>query len=282
MSYYLISSIIIICILLFISYKLYELTNRNAMFDDYYIKINKPTHNNYLDGIDIIYWINLDRSTDRRQIMTQLFQDPVFQNKKIERISAVDGKIPSQVYPKINMIYKQKNNYEYACMLSHLETIRKFSNTNNETALILEDDVTLEFKPYWKNSIREIMNKAPPDWEIIQLCYITVNHNPERFNLYERNVNNKCVSAAAYLIKNSTAKQVIDSIYENGKYNLEHYINHHADCYLFTKCVTYTYKYPYFIYKTDNDSLLHPEDLGEHEYSKMKIERMYRKINSDF
>ena len=34
----------------------------------------KPT--DYLDGIDVIYWINLDRSTDRRQRMQQLFEAP--------------------------------------------------------------------------------------------------------------------------------------------------------------------------------------------------------------
>ena len=46
----------------------------------------------YLDGIDAIYWINLDRSVDRRQRMEKMFEDPVFAEKKIIRISAVDGK----------------------------------------------------------------------------------------------------------------------------------------------------------------------------------------------
>ena len=46
----------------------------------------------YLDGIDVIYWINLDRSVDRRQQMEKMFEDPVFAQKKIIRISAVDGK----------------------------------------------------------------------------------------------------------------------------------------------------------------------------------------------
>jgi GR25 family glycosyltransferase involved in LPS biosynthesis len=163
-------------------------------------------------------------------------------------------------------------------MLSHLETIRKFANTNLDIALIMEDDLTLEFKPYWRKSIQEIMDDAPSDWEIIQLCYITVNYKPEKFNLYERNLNNKCVSAAAYLIKNSAARKLMDDIYYNGKYTLEHYIIHHADCYLFKKLITYTYKYPMFIYKTKNDSLLHPEDLMEHEFSKKKIENMYNQI----
>jgi len=32
----------------------------------------------YLDGIDVIYWINLDRATDRKIKMEKLFQDPMF------------------------------------------------------------------------------------------------------------------------------------------------------------------------------------------------------------
>jgi GR25 family glycosyltransferase involved in LPS biosynthesis len=177
-------------------------------------------------------------------------------------------------------MYKQKNDYEYACMLSHLETIRRFSRTNHEVALIMEDDITLEFKKYWRKSVREIINNAPSDWEIIQLCYIINGNqtNPNQFKLYQRNIRNTCVSAAAYLINNRTAKKIINSIYIDGKYNLEHYLIHHADCYIFSKSITYTYKYPYFIYKSNNDSLLHPEDLNHHERSKLKVIEMYKNI----
>jgi len=179
-------------------------------------------------------------------------------------------------------MYKQKNDYEYACMLSHLETIRRFSRTNHEVALIMEDDITLELKKYWRKSVREIIENAPSDWEVIQLCYIINGNrtNPNQFELYQRNIRNNCVSAAAYLINNKTAKKIINSIYIDGKYNLEHYIIHHADCYIFSKTITYTYKYPYFIYKSNNDSLLHPEDLNHHERSKLKIIEMYKNLTS--
>lgn len=269
-----------ICAMLFIIflwlvYLIYlQITKQNYGQAEYEI-ISKPRANiRYLDGIDIVYWINLDRSTDRHALMTTLFQDGEFQGMPIERISAVDGKNSDLVYPRLQIMYKQKNDYEYACMLSHLDTIRKFSRTNLPVALIMEDDVTLEFKKYWRKSVREIMTKAPPDWEIIQLCYNTQG-NINQFSLYERNLYNKTVCAAAYLIKNSAAKRLIGEIFENEKYNLESYIIHHADCYIFNKCITYTYKYPLFIYRTNNDSLLHPQDLKDHERSKKQIENMY-------
>lgn len=245
--------------------------------------MNKPRPNiNYMDGLDVIYWINLDRSPDRRKEMTRLFQNPAFQTVKVERISAVDGKKPHTVYPYIKYMYKQKNDYEYACMLSHLSTIHKFAQTTYDVALITEDDVTLEFKPYWRKSIQEVINNAPSDWEVIQLCYIINNarQNPVNFKLYEKNIGNKCVSAAAYLIRNNAAKKLINDIYNGEKYELEDYIIHHADCYIFNKLNTYIYKFPYFIYKTNNDSLLHPEDLKHHERSKLKVLQMYKDIVS--
>jgi GR25 family glycosyltransferase involved in LPS biosynthesis len=273
--------LIVIVVLLYIQST--NLTIKQIYNPDEY-EISKPPRDNikYMDGIDIVYWINLDRSNDRRIQMNTIFQDPVFKGMNIERISAVDGRKPNIVYPKLNFMYKQKNDYEYACMLSHLETIRRFSRTNYDVALIMEDDITLELKPYWRKSVREIIENAPSDWEVIQLCYIINGNqsNPNQFKLYQRNIRNMCVSAAAYLINNKTAKKIINDIYIDGKYNLEHYLIHHADCYIFSKSITYTYKYPYFIYKSNNDSLLHPEDLNHHERSKRKVIEMYKNLAS--
>lgn len=35
-----------------------------------------------LNGIDIVYWINLDRSNDRRDNMTKIFEDDSFKDIK--------------------------------------------------------------------------------------------------------------------------------------------------------------------------------------------------------
>ena len=72
---------------------------------------------------------------------------------------------------KANEIHNRK--VEYACLLSHLEAIREFSSSNHQTALIMEDDATLEFKPYWNKFVREIIARAPYNWEMIQMCYMS-------------------------------------------------------------------------------------------------------------
>jgi GR25 family glycosyltransferase involved in LPS biosynthesis len=274
-----------ICALLIVSFLLIYHYYRMHVLPNFteheYEIINSPRPNiNYMDGVDVIYWINLDRSLDRRAQMSRLFQDPAFQNMKIERVSAVDGKKPESVYPRLKFMYKQKNDYEYACMLSHLDTIRKFSQTNFPVALIMEDDLTMELRPYWRKSVQEIIDGAPKDWEIIQLCYNT-QANIKKFSLYERNIRNKTVCAAAYLINNPAAKRLMGDIYKERKYHLEHYIIHHADCYIFNKLVTYTYKYPLFIYKTNNNSLLHPEDLNSHERSKRQVLELFKGLSTN-
>ena len=232
----------------------------------------------FLDGVDVIYWINLERSKDRKANMEALFSDPVFYGKPTQRIEAVDGS-SDPVYDKLIMKTRRNTKLEYACLLSHLTAIRTFAESTYETALIFEDDVTLEFKKYWNKSLREIIANAPDDWEIIQLCYITSGYLQYDYTLnnYQRNRYGPIASMAAYVINNKAAKKFINETYDpvTEKYSLFDYHTHEADHYLFKCLKTYTYKYPYFIYPTDNTSTLHPQDLSSHIRSKMRLENMY-------
>lgn len=220
------------------------------------------TKKDYLDGVDVIYWINLDRSLDRRQRMEQMFKDPAFKGKKIVRISAVDGKA-SNIDQVLNANFEgmQPDKFtkvEYACTLSHLNTIREFSKSNEEVALVMEDDMTLEFKPYWKKSVKQIMDNAPSDWEIIQLCYILQNNNLNLPNkIYTKN-NNRYFSTGAYIInkKNNNIPKII------------HSSNPTADLYLYNIFNTYVYKYPMFIYSNDEISTIHQDHIKHHNESK--------------
>jgi GR25 family glycosyltransferase involved in LPS biosynthesis len=245
----------------------------------YYNYYNDNINNiHYLDGIDCIYWINLDRSIDRKQNMEKMFTDPIFLGKPIKRIEAVDGKMVI-LQDKIKMKNKRNTDLEYACLISHLNAIKTFSETEYDTALIFEDDVTLEFKKFWKKSLKQIIENAPPDWEIIQLCYITSGtiNTDYKLNNYKRNNYGNIASMAAYIINNSSAKKFINDTYdpETKRYKLFDYHTHEADHYLYKCLRTYTYKYPYFIYPTENTSTLHPEDLGSHIRSKFQLERIY-------
>jgi len=239
----------------------------------------------FLYGVDSVYYINLDRSKDRRSAMEEMFKDNVFYGKPIQRIEAIDGKDPTEeVYDKLIINTKRNTKLEYACLLSHLTAIRTFAeSTLYENALILEDDMTLEFKKYWRKSLHSVIENAPSDWEIIQLCYNTgaVLRTEYTLNNYQRNRYGAIASMGAYIINKTAAKKLMTEMYDpvTNKYTLRDYHTHEADHYLFKVLRTYTYKYPYFIYPTDNTSTLHPEHLNSHIRSKSRIEYMYYQLS---
>jgi len=249
-------------------------TTTNYNDSDYYPdpRLLPPPINNPLDGIDIIYWINLAKSTERRANMESIFQDHVFRDIPIVRFDAVNGYVgDNSIETRLRIKTPVLKRVEYACLLSHLETIRAFSETDYPIAMIMEDDITLEYKRYWATTIRNIENNAPYDWEILQLCYINDHSLPRK-----EYTTSRYASAAAYLIKNSTAKRLIKEIYDSQSDQYSDIRFNQADWYLFSKMKTYTYKYPYFTYRTNNDSTLHSEDLPGHEMSKIRVTKMYQ------
>lgn len=236
--------------------------------------INETT--DFMDGVDMIYYINLDRSLERRKNMEKLLSDSVFNNIEKVRFSAIDGKKENakNSIKTANTLFRPLSGVEYACLLSHLKTITLFSDSDvkNQVALIFEDDVTLEFKKYWKKSVKQIMKEAPANWEIIQLCFI--GQGKDCLIVPKVDYDNKVYpSAAAYLINRKGAER-IKKLYSNGKYNVESSAYPIADLFIFGYCKTYTCKYPMFIYSGD-DSTLHDEDLKCHMKTKKIVKDMY-------
>jgi GR25 family glycosyltransferase involved in LPS biosynthesis len=210
-----------------------------------------------MDGVDVIYWINLDRSVDRRTYMEKILDDPVFNNIPKIRVKAVDGKTEkTTVFNKFSMV-RQKNttDIEYACLLSHLESIRQFAeSTYTGVALILEDDITLEYKRLWKKTVRQITKRAPADWDIIQLCYTIKNFSIDTRREFSENQ----YSSTAYIIHKDAAKRLMTQIYRNGKYHIEDTYRHVSDIYIYEKLKTYNYKYPMFIYNVEKPTTIQP------------------------
>jgi GR25 family glycosyltransferase involved in LPS biosynthesis len=234
----------------------------------------------FFNDINQIYWINLERAKERCEKMEQMFQDPLFDGIPINRIEAFDGSKHNAMHYFIMDSIPKMTNIEYACLLSHLNTIEQFiessNNKDTDVALVLEDDMTLEFRPYWQKTIKQIMKDAPPDWEVLQITYIINDHLPN--NEYDEE---KFWSTGAYLIKKSAAKKLIDSILvkrldnEPQYFDLKKYPIHQAD-YLIYTLKTYLYKYPVFIYEYNNISYLNEEEslLLARNYSKSMILKM--------
>ena len=259
----------------------------------------------YLDGIDVIYWINLDRAKDRYKHMTDLFKDDIFKNKKIIRKKALDY-TEKNLANMMEISDLRHTEQEYSCLLSHLETIRLFSETNYKTALIIEDDISLDFKPYWVKTIQEVIDGAPKDWDILKL-YVKPNSIYKYKKLYtlwdaniivhyigkkfENTVNKKKFTTndfgtVAYLINNKAAKKIIKNIYHNKKYVLDDCLKRHlADYFIYKSLKTYVYKYPFFTFKKNNISYIGANPkwdkiISDQDYKVVKVLKSYKNKKS--
>ena len=263
---------------------------------------NNPTIH-YLDGIDIVYWINLDRAKDRKKNMEQLFTDPVFQGIETKRIQAYDakkGNARSKFVLTPDMT--SRNNFvtdtEYACLYSNLESIREFSQTTDKkVALILEDDVTLEYKKYWMKSIKNIIQNAPKDWEVIKLC--SANQKLTKlYTLWEPwQVKQEMTDCGcglksgweanwctyAYLINHKGANKIIKELYHHNKYVLNNEYIHVADVVVYQLLKTYIYKYPYFTNRHNNNTYIGMNSNSKKRLQfqiilKKEMDTMYKKL----
>ena len=233
---------------------------------------------NHLNGIDIIYWINLDRSNDRKVNMEKLLKDNAFSGIPNKRISAVDGNNEKYVYDQFKVYNYNAKTKEYACTLSHLNAIKQFNESKYDVALILEDDCTLELKKYWKKSVKDIIQNAPSDWEIIMLNYIILPGNDHPFLIWNHDSDYTEVlpsSCLSYIINKKGSNKIIKI--ENNKYILSDNIHHVADSYIYKSAKTYCYKYPMFIYPKDNESNINEDHNSINEYARKLIIENYEK-----
>ncbi len=77
-----------------------------------------------LVGIDVVYYINLDHRTDRKEALLENLKEYGIPERKIQRIDAV----------------LNKENGALGCTLSHIKTYETFMKSNYKTCIILEDD----------------------------------------------------------------------------------------------------------------------------------------------
>ena len=231
--------------------------------------------------IQTVYWINLDRSTERRKRMLDVFKHSFFDGLQLHRISALDGKDTTflstlkqignvELHGKISPL-------EYACTLSHIKAMQSFVQSGEEVAIICEDDVSMDLNPT-KRQLETCIRKAPPDWEILQLYYFIGKENDLITPLYSENkINNAFYSTLAYVIRRKGAIRFLQELIPNRQIQFDPEIGHTSDTYLYHKMKTYVYKYPLFS-PTSIDSTLHPSHLKGHRKSLKRMKHLLKKI----
>jgi len=228
-----------------------------------------------MEGVDVIYWINLRRAKERRKHMEKILKDPAFDPVKKIRFDAVDATqamkkftLPIESVLSVNHRVTDK---EYACLASHLDAIRMFSKSKYETAIIFEDDISLDMKPYWQKTIKKVMEEAPKDWNILHLCNLILDQKDTYYKLNypcydpKLNTSNPCrFSSAAYLIHKRAALKLMKLLWNGKTYKLPPNTYHQADSITFELLTTYVYKIPFFLIRKDNDTQLQSISYRKH------------------
>ncbi len=197
-----------------------ELEKNNQINDELFKKIKK-------------YYINLERSDDRKEMIENQFKKYNLEN--YERIEACDReKIKTQKEGDFgHLTFTNYNDTktqigEISCTCSHLKAIKKAYDDNQEIAVIMEDDISFCLVPYWKEQLEEIVKRLPNDWEILQMSAgdkirnknIGLNQFFQIFTtdkveqkIFKRKKNSWC--ANIYLVNKRTMEKVIKKYFKS-------------------------------------------------------------------
>jgi len=189
------------------------------------------------------YYINLERSKDRRKFMENMYDDLI-------RIDAYDG-LKLNEYTDI-ILPKQCNesNGALACSLSHIKAIITAYENGDEEALILEDDTSNEYKDKWEKSIKDIVKEAPQDTECLSLfCsnnlemdkMLSSDKNYFRWNIHRW-------STGCYYINRKGMEKIYNKYYKNNNIDISLKLTYYtADGdIIYNSLITYNYKIPTF------------------------------------
>lgn len=112
------------------------------------------------DKIDKLIYINLDKRTDRRELIEKEIEKLNFPKEKIERFSAID-----------HTSYKTRGERGAGCSLSHLSIYNKMISENLDTILIIEDDFQLSVTSEQFQDILEILFSKFSEFSVCNIGY---------------------------------------------------------------------------------------------------------------
>jgi GR25 family glycosyltransferase involved in LPS biosynthesis len=227
-------------------------------------------YNQKINYIDYIFWINLERSKDRKDHMEKLLKLINIPNIRIEGIDGLNNNIIDKYKNKFNII----NNFEIACVLSHIKAISYIKKYNGKYFMICEDDIAFDnlllFYKNLSNITLETIIKNAPMFDIL-LIYKT--HNKKLSDTYTNwniayNNNNHIAGTVAYIINKNSIDKILNLInYDeiNNIFNIDITINNitPADIFIYNYFDTYVYKYN-FINCLNQTSIIHEDHLSHH------------------
>ena len=176
--------ILALSLIVFITYIIYQKNirwkTRDAKRKILQLRENKNISEDFINFPK--YYINLDRSEDRRKNMEKEIKE--YGLKNIKRVSAFDGKKLENRREGTIDGYEYKNISDKKCMeteiavtMSHIKAIQEAFKDGHKLALIMEDDTEMTLVPHWGKSLYEIIKEIPEDCDILLMASLVKDKN---------------------------------------------------------------------------------------------------------
>lgn len=228
------------------------------------------------------FYINLECANERRvQLESEFFKNAC----KFHRVEAITY---TQCLPEKRNPNTLKNAKETACHRSHMKAIKEFIDSNDEYGIICEDDLVHDYKTYWKHTPEELIQHAPTDTGVIQLCviYSAINGNRiwrDQPTFFKWGTIPNVGSCLAYIISRECAIQLCEYFETINSFLLPPSDSRrgiYGNVNDYTDYTAYTYKFPMFTYRDNNDTQL-DNCLNNQQASKRQITHFLKNEISD-
>ncbi len=232
------------------------------------------------------FWINIDKSLDRRLFMEEQFKQKEIDNQRIsavtpEKLEWILEDKPPYYCGNECCLHNKCNDckYEYSCTCSHLEAIKEGYKSGADYFVVCEDDIYFPFKIDWNKMIGVL----PKDFDIVQLMVLDVDGNKTLYDDYYKtkqalfisfDPSKRLFSTGMYLISRNGAKQLLNLCINKKtlKYDFrEINVVRQADFFLYINVKTFTSTFPFCYPTLLFISEIHPHHYMLHKYSIDKI-----------
>lgn len=156
-----------------------------------------------------LYYINLDHRTDRREAMECKLGALGLSATRVPALTPADI-APALVNAHTNLAHVEHVRItELACSLSHHRALEAFLATDDEHALILEDDVLLS------NAVTDLLKTPLSGFDILRLeTYLDPQHffttEPVKLGAFvAHEIASRCAGAAAYIVNRRAAQAIL-------------------------------------------------------------------------
>lgn len=167
-----------------------------------------------------IYWINLQRSPQRRKYMIDLLE-----GLNHKRIEAIDGQqMNDDEYNNLNKIGTITSKNDACCALSHLKAIQQAYDDGLEYVIIAEDDISFDYTKYLSKPLKKLILEC----KTLVQCVFFMHKIIKKQVLFEEYKKGNMIarrnnySAAFYVIHRNYMMEVLNRPYLSTADDIKH------------------------------------------------------------